>query len=145
MRERTHLLDGFLDLISERVQCRACVRLPALLEAVSSHREPNPQSGQTLLNPVVEVLPMRRRSASPATSTRRASPEGSSRDTDSKKAPGFRPPGAARRRRLLQRDAHPHRIGLAIAERTVGSPPRDSSMNTSPEVTQGERITLEHP
>jgi len=54
-RERTNLLDGLLDLVSEAVQCRAGVRVAALLEGVSSEREANPQPRQTLLYSVVEV------------------------------------------------------------------------------------------
>ena len=38
-----------------RVQRRAGVRVAALLEALGSEREPNPKSGQALLNSVVEV------------------------------------------------------------------------------------------
>ena len=53
--QRTDLVDGLLDLVSEPFQCRAGVRVAALLEALRSEREANPQPGQTLLNSVVEV------------------------------------------------------------------------------------------
>ncbi len=54
-RERTDLLDGLLDLVSEPVQCHAGVCVAALLEDLSSEREPHPQPRQALLNSVVEV------------------------------------------------------------------------------------------
>ena len=54
-RECTDLVDGLLDLLSETIQCRAGVRVAAVLEVLSSEREPNPQPGQTLLKSVVEV------------------------------------------------------------------------------------------
>jgi hypothetical protein len=54
---RADLRDCLVDLVDEPVQCRAGIGVAAALEAVRGDREPDPQSGQPLLNPVVEVSP----------------------------------------------------------------------------------------